>query len=147
MRRWPSRAQQPAARELASFKYAISLRADRRLGRVGVELLKRSGGNLRAVQEHVRHADTQTTTIYTRLAPQDLQKVVNLFDEKNGGTARASDRPFGSRKRVRMPPLARYEQTVLSALEDTENALVAYGEEQGRQQRLAEAVDASQIAR
>ena len=47
----------------------------------GVELLKRSGGNLRAVQEHLRHADIQTTTIYTRLAPQDLQKVVNLFDD------------------------------------------------------------------
>ena len=54
----------------------------------GVELLKRSGGNLRAVQEHLRHADIQTTTIYTRLAPHDLQKVVNLFDEKNGGAAR-----------------------------------------------------------
>ncbi len=50
-----------------------------------VELLKRSGGNLRAVQEHLRHADIQTTTIYTRLAPHDLQRVVNLFDEKNGG--------------------------------------------------------------
>jgi len=36
-------------------------------------------------QEHLRHADIQTTTIYTRLAPQDLQKVVKLFDEKNGG--------------------------------------------------------------
>ena len=33
-------------------------------------------------QEHLRHADIQTTTIYTRLAPQDLQKVVKLFDEK-----------------------------------------------------------------
>ena len=53
----------------------------------GVELLKRSGGNLRAVQEHLRHADIQTTTIYTRLAPQDLQRVVNLFDEKIGGAA------------------------------------------------------------
>ena len=51
----------------------------------GVELLKRSGGNLRAVQEHLRHADIQTTTIYTRLAPHDLQKVVNLFHDKNGG--------------------------------------------------------------
>ena len=29
----------------------------------GVELLERSGGNLRAVQEHLRHADSQTTTI------------------------------------------------------------------------------------
>ncbi len=53
----------------------------------GVELLRRSGGNLRAVQEHLRHADIQTTTIYTRLAPLDLQRVVNLFDEKNGGAA------------------------------------------------------------
>jgi integrase len=42
----------------------------------------------RAVQEHLRHADIQTTTIYTRLPPQDLQKVVNLFDEKNEGAAR-----------------------------------------------------------
>jgi site-specific recombinase XerD len=39
------------------------------------------------VQEHLRHADIQTTTIYTPLAPQDLQKVVNLFDQ-NGGAAR-----------------------------------------------------------
>jgi integrase/recombinase XerD len=60
----------------------------------GVELLKRSGGNLRAVQEHLRHADIQTTTIYTRLAPQDLQKVVNLFDERNGG---ATHQGFPSR--------------------------------------------------
>jgi len=51
----------------------------------GVELLKRSGGNLRAVQEHLRHVDIQTTTIYTRLAPQDLQKIVNLFDQNGGG--------------------------------------------------------------
>lgn len=42
--------------------------------------------------------------------------------------------------------LARYEQTVLGALEETEDALVAYGEEHARQQRLAEAVDASQVA-
>ena len=42
--------------------------------------------------------------------------------------------------------LARYEQTVLAALEDTENALVAYGEEHARQRSLVEAVDASQLA-
>jgi site-specific recombinase XerD len=36
-------------------------------------------------RDNLRHADIQTTTIYTRLAPQDLQRVVNLFDEKNGG--------------------------------------------------------------
>ena len=53
--------------------------------RAAWSLLKRSGGNLRAVQEHLRHADIQTT-IYTRLAPQDLQKVVSLFDQNGGGT-------------------------------------------------------------
>ena len=53
-----------------------------------VELLKRSSGNLRPVQEHPGHAGIQTTTIYTRLAPQDLQKVVNLFDENDQGGAR-----------------------------------------------------------
>ena len=42
--------------------------------------------------------------------------------------------------------LARYDQTVLAALEETENALIAYGNEHARQQRLAEAVEASQIA-
>ncbi len=43
---------------------------------------------IQAVQEHLRHADIQTTAIYTRLAPHDLQKVVSLFDEKNGGATR-----------------------------------------------------------
>ena len=38
----------------------------------GVELLRRSGGNLRAVQEHLRHADIQTTIVYTRLTQSDL---------------------------------------------------------------------------
>jgi site-specific recombinase XerD len=42
------------------------------------------GRDLRAVQEHLRHTDIQTTTIYAQLAPHDLQRVVNLFDEKNG---------------------------------------------------------------
>ena len=46
----------------------------------GVELLRRSGGNLRAVQEHLRHADIQTTTVYTRLTQTDLQKLVSTFD-------------------------------------------------------------------
>src|SRR5207253_7310783 len=46
----------------------------------GVELLRRSGGNLRAVQEHLCHVDTQTTTIYTRLTHADLQKVISTFD-------------------------------------------------------------------
>ena len=47
----------------------------------GVELLRRTGGNLRVVQEHLRHADIQTTTIYTRLTQGDLQKIVGVFDE------------------------------------------------------------------
>jgi integrase/recombinase XerC len=46
----------------------------------GVELLRRTGGNLRAVQEHLRHADIQTTTLYTRLTQEELQKVVRVFD-------------------------------------------------------------------
>jgi len=56
----------------------------------GVELLRRSNGNLRAVQEHLRHADIQTTTIYTRLTQSDLQKVVSAFDKNNGGENRDS---------------------------------------------------------
>ncbi len=47
----------------------------------GVELLRRTHGNLRAVQEHLRHADIQTTTIYTRLTAEDLQAVVRAFDD------------------------------------------------------------------
>src|SRR5262249_3051085 len=49
-----------------------------------VELLRRAGGNLRAVQEHLRHTDIQTTTLYTRLTKQDMQKVVGLFDKEAG---------------------------------------------------------------
>ena len=36
--------------------------------------------NLRAVQEHLRHADIGTTTIYARLLPQELQEIVTVFD-------------------------------------------------------------------
>jgi NodT family efflux transporter outer membrane factor (OMF) lipoprotein len=60
-----------------------------------------------------------------------------------GGRIRSSIRVQEARQEA---ALARYEQTVLGALEDTENALVAYGEEHICQQRLAEAVDASQVA-
>jgi integrase/recombinase XerC len=56
----------------------------------GVELLRRSGGNLRAVQEHLRHADIQTTTVYTRLTQSDLQKVISEFDKNNGDGNRDS---------------------------------------------------------
>jgi NodT family efflux transporter outer membrane factor (OMF) lipoprotein len=42
--------------------------------------------------------------------------------------------------------LAAYEQTVLRALEETQNALVAYGQEKMRRDRLQEAVNASQRA-
>ncbi len=58
----------------------------------GVELLRRSGGNLRAVQEHLRHADIQTTTVYTRLTQSDLQKVISEFD-KNHGDGNSDSRP------------------------------------------------------
>jgi site-specific recombinase XerD len=56
----------------------------------GVELLRRSGGNLRAVQEHLRHADIQTTTVYTRLTQSDLRKVISEFDKNNGDEKRDS---------------------------------------------------------
>ena len=56
----------------------------------GVELLRLSGGNLRAVQEHRRHADIQTTTVYTRLTQSDLQKVISEFDKNNGDGNRDS---------------------------------------------------------
>lgn len=42
--------------------------------------------------------------------------------------------------------LAKYQQTVLNALEETENALVTYNQECSRQQRLAAAAKASQRA-
>src|SRR5262245_16126472 len=60
-----------------------------------------------------------------------------------GGRIRANIRVQEARQEA---AVARYEQTVLTALADTENALVAWGEEHTRQQRLAEAVDASQVA-
>jgi site-specific recombinase XerD len=47
----------------------------------GVELHRRTGGNLRIVQEHLRHADIQTTTIYTRVTQHELQQVVSVFDK------------------------------------------------------------------
>jgi NodT family efflux transporter outer membrane factor (OMF) lipoprotein len=42
--------------------------------------------------------------------------------------------------------LKQYETTILSALEEAENALVAYGEEQNRRQALTDATDAAQQA-
>jgi site-specific recombinase XerD len=47
----------------------------------GTELLRRTKGNLRAVQAHLlRHTDIQTTTRYTRLTQTELQEVVGVFD-------------------------------------------------------------------
>ncbi len=50
-----------------------------------MELLRRTRGNLRAVQEHLRHQDIQTTTIYTRVTQHELQEVVGLFDSNREG--------------------------------------------------------------
>ena len=47
----------------------------------GVELHRRTGGNLRAVQEHLRHTDIQTTTVYTRITQHELRQVVSVFDK------------------------------------------------------------------
>jgi outer membrane protein, multidrug efflux system len=60
-----------------------------------------------------------------------------------GGRIRANIRAQEARQEA---ALARYEQTVLAALADTENALVAWGEEHTRQQQLTEAVGASEVA-
>src|SRR4029450_5047390 len=60
-----------------------------------------------------------------------------------GGRIRANIRAQEARQEA---ALARYEQTVLTALADTENALVAWGEEHTRQQQLTEAVAASEVA-
>ncbi len=46
----------------------------------GTELLRRTKGNLRAVQAHLRHTDIQTTTRYTRLTQTELKEVVGVFD-------------------------------------------------------------------
>ncbi len=62
----------------------------------GVELLRRSGGNLRAVQEHLRHADIQTTTVYTRLTQSDLQKVISEFDRNGDGKKDSHPAPHGT---------------------------------------------------
>jgi integrase len=45
----------------------------------GVELHRRTGGNLRLVQEHLRHADIQTTTIYTRVTQHELHQAVSVY--------------------------------------------------------------------
>src|SRR5262249_13255920 len=47
----------------------------------GVELHRRPGGNLRAVQAYLRPTDIQTTTVYTQLTGQDLADVVRVFDQ------------------------------------------------------------------
>ena len=60
-----------------------------------------------------------------------------------GGRIRANIRVQEARQEA---ALAGYEQAVLAALEDTETALVRYGQEQARREALARAVDASQLA-
>jgi len=44
-----------------------------------VELLKRTK-NLRAVQQHLRHRDIQSTTVYARLVPDELAEAVSALD-------------------------------------------------------------------
>jgi multidrug efflux system outer membrane protein len=60
-----------------------------------------------------------------------------------GGRIRANIRVQEARQEA---ALAGFEQAVLAALEDTETALVRYGQEQARRQALERAVDASQLA-
>jgi hypothetical protein len=51
----------------------------------GVQLRRRTPGNLRAAQEHLRHQDVQTTTIYTRLTQHELEQIVSVFDGNGKG--------------------------------------------------------------
>jgi outer membrane protein, multidrug efflux system len=60
-----------------------------------------------------------------------------------GGRIRANIRVEEARQEA---ALAHYELAVLAALEDTETALVRYGQEQARHEALARAVDASLLA-
>ena len=46
-----------------------------------VELLRRSK-NLAAVQQHLRHADPRTTTVYARMLPHDMQEIAKSFDRE-----------------------------------------------------------------
>ena len=62
----------------------------------GAELLRRTGGNLRAVQEHLRHADIQTTTVYTRLTQNELTKVISVFDTDGDGKRDSHPSPQGT---------------------------------------------------
>lgn len=50
----------------------------------GAEFLRRTHGNLRAVQEHLRHKDVQTTTVYTKITQEDLRQQSRVFDEGDG---------------------------------------------------------------
>jgi len=54
-----------------------------------VELLRRTR-NLRAVQEYLRHLDIQTTTVYTKLLPEEMQQIASVFD-RDGSVLAAGD--------------------------------------------------------
>ena len=60
-----------------------------------------------------------------------------------GGRIRSNIRVQEARQEA---ALANYEQTILGALEETENALVAWGNERARKAQLVEAADASRLA-
>ncbi len=62
----------------------------------GAELLRRTGGNLRAVQAHLRHADIQTTTVYTQLTQDELKKVITVFDDNGDGKRDSHPSPQGT---------------------------------------------------
>jgi site-specific recombinase XerC len=58
----------------------------------------RSGGNLRVVQEHLRHHDIGTTVTYTRLAQTDLQRAIAVFDTGEHGNNGTRPAPRGTDK-------------------------------------------------
>lgn len=46
----------------------------------GTRLLEVAGGDLRVVQEHLRHKSLQTTARYTHLTKSKMREIVSLFD-------------------------------------------------------------------
>jgi NodT family efflux transporter outer membrane factor (OMF) lipoprotein len=121
-----ARAERLLAAETARIGVAKALALPRLTlaGSVGVESLATS--------------DLFTAASYTSSLVGNLTQVVLDF-----GRVRAT---IEAQEAVRDAALAELEATLLVALEETENALVAFAEEERRRDALAAAVDAAQLA-
>jgi NodT family efflux transporter outer membrane factor (OMF) lipoprotein len=88
--------------------------------------------------ESLAAGDLFTAASYTSTLLGNLTQVVLDF-----GRVRAT---IDAQKAVRDGALAEFEQALLEALEDVENSLVAFAEEERRRDALAAAADAAQLA-